>query len=440
MKQRQKFNVLVLGSGAAGMEAAERLALGGKTVALVENNALGGTAYHDGALPVKGLLDAFKGSSFLSAREVLSSWQSRLVRLKQLNGEKINNPNIAFFLSQGEFIDSNSYEIQSIIIEAEQIIIATGTRPKSPFTAQIDEKQIVSHRYLLQLPAKVEEIIILGGNVEGFELAFVFSSLGFSVTLVEKEKSLLPGNDKDLIYPLQKALEELGCKIIVNASVQDVYYESGQVTVLFENGEKIHCSKVLLTLVREVNLPEGIEKLELKTENRFILTDRCFKTNQKNIYAIGDVNGVHGMAHVAWDQGRIVADEILGKEVNQPEYSLIPRVIFTNPELAGAGLQETDCRAQNISYRVGKADFAHSYRGWSLNQKSGFVKALIGKEDQLLGLWLAGEGVGEKIGFLNYFVANHIKVQSMIETLTINPSLDETVKQALINALEGEKK
>lgn len=441
MKQRQKVNVLVLGSGAAGIKGAKALALGGKTVALVENNGLGGTAYYDGALPVKGLLDAFKSTPAPQIDEVLKSWPRRLMGLNQLSAAKIAHPNLSFYLSEGTFIDDHSYEIEGKIIEAEQIIIATGTGPHSPFEVQIDEKTILSHRYLLNLPSKPEKMVILGGNVEGFELAFVFAKLGFEVTLIEKEKSLLFGNDRDLVLPLEKALMELGCKIKTGRTVKSVTLgEDERALVTLDNGEEIKSGKVLLALARKTNLPKGIEKLNIKVENGFIEVDDHFRTNQRHIYAIGDVNGVHGMAHVAWDQGRVVADEILEKEGKKRKYNLIPRGVFTLPELAGAGLQETDCISQSIPYRVGLANFTHSYRGWSLGEKKGFVKALIGHKDELLGLWMVGEDVCEKVGFFNYFITNKITAQELIETLTINPSLDQSIKQALVMGLNSKEK
>ncbi len=439
MKQKQMYDVVVLGSGAAGMEGARQLAEGGKKVALVEKTALGGTAYYDGALPVKGLLDAFKANPGVEGKQGLLSWQKRLDDLQKINQKNLNHPNIAVFISQGAFISSHCYEIDEVILQAKAFIIATGTSPKSPFNQAIDEEYILSHRFLLHLPPEPGKITILGGNVEGFELAFALCNLGYEVTLVEKEKDLLFGNDEDLVRPLEEALARLGCNIIKGAEATALVKEEGQVAVTLDHGQIIRSPRVLLALARQTNLPKGLDRAGVTTQGGFIPVNDHFVTSQRHIYAIGDVNGIHGMAHVAWDQGRIAAHHILHKPAVNQGCTLIPRAVFTSPELAGAGLQETDCKNLGIKYKLGKAKLSSSYRGWSLQREEEYAKVLLNGQDELLGLWLVGDQVSEKIGFLNYFMVHQTKGQDLISTLTINPSLEEGIKLALQRALDKEE-
>ncbi|NLB91780.1 MAG: NAD(P)/FAD-dependent oxidoreductase, partial [Clostridiales bacterium] len=278
-------------------------------------------------------------------------------------------------------------------------------------------------------------LAILGGEVEGVELACLFSLLGYEVTLLEKEEEILPGNDADLVLPIRKALENQKVKIVTGVEVTQLQEADQGIQLHLSTGEKFYAPQVLLALGRKTNVPQGFEMLGIEIKDGFICVDEQFQTNLSHIYAIGDINGVHGMAHVALDQGRRTAKKILGERLTKPDYAFVPRAVFTLPELAGVGYQEMDCVKEGIPYKTGVAQLTHSYRGWSLQVEDSFVKVIVGEENQVLGMWFVGDMVSEMMGFAHYFISRKIRAEELIATLTIVPSLSQTAVKALEEAV-----
>src|SRR5699024_2326791 len=219
-----------------------------------------------------------------------------------------------------------------------------------------------------------ESIIILGGNVEGVEFASIYERLGVKVSLVEKEESLLFENDEELVKHIEDNLKKRKVEIIKGNGAKKTYIKGSKVKVVLEDGQVLEGDKVLVTLSRKPSYPKGIDKLNIDKDDFKIKVYENLRTNVKHIYAIGDINGILGLASGAIQQGIAVSDNILYNKPVTMNYNSLPRAVYTLPEMAGAGYQEKDLVQEGIDYIKGYSYFSNTWRGWAKNIEEGFLK------------------------------------------------------------------
>ncbi|NLK44711.1 MAG: NAD(P)/FAD-dependent oxidoreductase [Tissierellia bacterium] len=432
-----RYDVVVLGGGIGGYYCARSLAKGNKSVAIVENDLFGGTALRWGALPVKKVLDSFKGinkESKMVKETLINNWEDELNGLVKNIENSLLKDNIDIYYGNGEFLDSNRFRLDEVILEGDYFVIATGTEPSSIDGIHIDGKNIITHKEALNIKDLPDNIVILGGNVEGIEFAALYAELGVKVTLIEKEDCILPGNDYDLVEPIEKYLVEKGVKIIKGVGAKSAEVEGKGVNVLLDNGASIKGERCLVTLLRKPNFPRGIENTRIKTNKDKIITYENLLTDEKRIFAIGDINGILGMGHVAIQQGIQVANYILNNGPVKIFYDILPRAVFTLPEMAGVGKQEWELKRDNISYNVGISSFKDTWRGWAKGIQEGFVKVILNKDEVVLGVWMVGENVSEYVGLLKILIENKCTLGQILSSLVIHPSLNEAIVEALLQS------
>lgn len=426
----REYDVIILGGGVAGYYGAKVLSKGGKKVALVERDSLGGTAIRWGALPVKRVLDYFK-RSLGSKEELLKRWEDNLDELDRRLKKNIADLNVDLYHGEGEFIDCHTIRVGEKQLRGDYIIIATGTEATSIDGISIDRERIITHREAIGLKELPESIVILGGNVEGIEFASLYLELGAKVTLVEKEDKLLLGYDEDLVEPIEKRLLAKGVNIIKGKAAKEAYIEGNKVKVLLEDGSQIYGEKVLATLLRRPNFPNGIDRLNIEVDKDKIIVDKNLRTKEENIFAIGDINGIMGLGNVAINQGLQVAEYILNKRKVDMNYASLPRAVFTLPEIAGIGKQEEELRG--IKYRIGYCKLKDTWRGWSRDIDEGFVKVIVDEGQKILGIWMVGDLVSEYIGLLSPLFNRSLTVDDVKRSLIIHPTLAEGILEAILN-------
>lgn len=438
----KKYDVVIIGGGIAGYYSAMALRKGGKTVALIEKHSLGGTALRWGALPVKKALDSFKNiknncDEIENIKETLiNKWNEDLNILDTKIKKDLTEEEVDIYIGNGEFLDSTTFRLEDKILEAKYFIIATGTEPHSIKEIPVDGVNIITHKEAIDLTNLPKNIIILGGNVEGIEFAALFSEIGVDVTIVEKEDSILYENDRDLVEPIETHLVSNGVNIIKGVGAKSAKVSTEGVEILLDNGDIISAEKALVTFMRKPNFPLGIENTNIRTNKNNIIVYENLLTDEKNIFAIGDINGILGMAHVAIQQGLSVADYILKNISIDISHHILPRAIFTLPEMAGVGKQEWELKEHNIPYKIGIALFKDSWRGWAKNIDYGFVKVILDEENKILGLWMIGENVSEYIGLIGSMIKEGKTADDLLSNLIIHPSLGESIREAL---LQGKK-
>ena len=456
----EKFQAVVIGGGPGGYVCAIRLSqLGIKTACVESKDALGGTCLNIGCIPSKNLLNF--SEKFYSAKN-FSNLGIEVGKVK-LNLDKVmkNKDKAVDVLTKGiEFLfkknkvtyykgtaslkSSNQISVTSsknkeIIIETENVIISTGSEPASLPGIKFDEKVIVSSTGALSLNTVPKKMVVIGGGYIGLEMGSVWSRLGSEVHVIEFLDHITPGMDKEISKEFMKILQKQGINFHLETKVESIKKNNKGVIILTsdKNKKKINfnCDVALISVGRKPNT----KNLNLSSvgvvldEKKRIKTDKNFKTNIKNIYAIGDVIEGPMLAHKAEEEGIAVA-ELLAGQSGHVNYDVIPGVIYTSPEVASVGKTEEQLKELKVKYKVGKFPFLANSRAKAINEPEGFVKILADeKTDKVIGVHIIGPHAGEIIAEMAIAMEFGASSEDIARTCHAHPTFSEAVKEAALS-------
>ena len=456
----EKFQAVVIGGGPGGYVCAIRLSqLGIKTACVESKDALGGTCLNIGCIPSKNLLNF--SEKFYSAKN-FSNLGIEVGKVK-LNLDKVmkNKDKAVDALTKGiEFLfkknkvtyykgiaslkSSNQISVagsknKEIIIETENVIISTGSEPVSLPGIKFDEKVIVSSTGALSLNTVPKKMVVIGGGYIGLEMGSVWSRLGSEVHVIEFLDHITPGMDKEISKEFMKILQKQGINFHLETKVESVKKNNKGVIILTsdKNKKKINfnCDVALISVGRKPNT----KNLNLSSvgvvldEKKRIKTDKNFKTNIKNIYAIGDVIEGPMLAHKAEEEGIAVA-ELLAGQSGHVNYDVIPGVIYTSPEVASVGKTEEQLKELKVKYKVGKFPFLANSRAKAINEPEGFVKILADeKTDKVIGVHIIGPHAGEIIAETAIAMEFGASSEDIARTCHAHPTFSEAVKEAALS-------
>ena len=351
---------------------------------------------------------------------------------------------VTYFKGTGSFKSKNDIVIKDnnskeTIIQTENTIIATGSVPVSLPGVEIDEKVIVSSTGALKLEQVPKKMVVVGGGYIGLEMGSVWSRLGSEVHVVEFLDHITPGMDKEISSEFMKILKKQGINFHMQHKVEKIKKNNNNVIIstLNENGTKkdFECDVVLISVGRKPNT-EGLNLQKIGVEldeKKRVKTDKNFKTNQNNIYAIGDVISGPMLAHKAEDEGIAVAENIAGQS-GHVNYDTIPGVIYTSPEVASIGKTEEQLKDLKINYKIGKFSFMANSRAKAIDDTEGFVKILADeKTDKVLGAHLIGPHAGELIGEIGIAMEFGASSEDIARTCHAHPTFSEAVKEAALS-------
>ena len=351
---------------------------------------------------------------------------------------------VTYFKGTGSFKSKNEIlikdsENKETHVEADKIIIATGSLPVSLPGVEFDEKVIVSSTGALKLEQVPKKMVVVGGGYIGLEMGSVWSRLGTEVHVVEFLDHITPGMDKEISTEFMKILKKQKINFHLQHKVEQIKKNSTNATVstLDKEGKKkdFDCDVVLVSVGRKPNtIGLNLDKvnIDLDKKNR-IKTDKNFKTNQDNIYAIGDVIAGPMLAHKAEDEGIAVAENIAGQS-GHVNYDTIPGVIYTTPEVASIGKTEEQLKELNIKYKIGKFSFMANSRAKAIDDAEGFVKILADeKTDKVLGAHLIGPHAGELIAEIGVAMEFGASSEDIARTCHAHPTFSEAVKEAALS-------
>jgi dihydrolipoamide dehydrogenase len=449
--------VVVIGAGPGGYAAAFYAADRGLRVALVDPEANpGGVCLYRGCIPSKALLHvAAVISESQHAKDFGLTFQPPKVDLDKLRsfkdgvvsqltggtGQIAKLRKIEYVRGRAGFRDARTLDLEregggKDTLTFEHAIIATGSRPATVPGLSIDSPRVMDSTGALDLPDIPKSLLVIGGGYIGLELGTVYAALGSKVTVVEMTDGLLPGADRDLVNILAKRIEKITEAVLLKTKVVGMKAGKDSVTVTFEGdvAEKQKTfDRVLISVGRKPNsqIP-GLDRTRVEVDRRgFIVVDESRRTAEPTIYAIGDVVGEPMLAHKASHEGRTAVDAIAGDRNVAFEPAAIPAVVFTDPEIAWAGLTETEAAKQGRKVSVARFPWAASGRAITLGRTDGVTKLVLDPETgRVLGVGICGPGAGELISEGVLAIEMGANAQDMALTIHPHPTLSETLMES----------
>lgn len=450
-------NIVVIGAGPGGYAAAFLAADLGMNVTLIDKEKNpGGVCLYRGCIPSKALLHVAKlinetheakdwGIEFSEPKidlDKLRNWKSSVVA-KMTGGLGIlsKQRKINYIQGKASFLNSSTLKIEKESGEVENFsfekaIIATGSIIATIPSLQINSSRVLNSTTALDLLVIPKTLLVIGGGYIGLELGSVYSALGTKVSVVEMMPGLLPGADRDLVVHLSKRLEKSFDKIMLDSKVVEMKEESDGllVKIQYKNGEiaEHKYDYALMSIGRKPDTTGlGLENTKVKTNQRgWINVNEQMRTDDPEIYAIGDIVGEPMLAHKASHEGRVAVESIAGHKVAF-EPKAIPAVVFTDPEIAWAGLTETQARDKVIKYEVVKFPWAASGRATTLGRSDGVTKILVDPDTQrILGVGICGPGAGELIAEGVLAIEMGANITDLKLTIHPHPTLSETLMEA----------
>ena len=456
-----EFDVIILGAGPGGYVSAIRCAqLGLKTAVVEGRETLGGTCLNVGCIPSKAMLNAthhlhevhenFEKMGLMGSKTTVD-W-AKMLGYKQdvVNG---NTKGIEFLFKKskvtwlkgwGTIPAPGQVKVGDEVHTAKNIVIATGSEASSLPGVTVDEKIVVTSTGALELAAIPKSMVVIGAGVIGLEMGSVYARLGTQVTVVEYLDAITPGMDAEVAKSFQKILTKQGLKFVLGAAVQkvDAGKKGAKVTYKLRKDDSEVTLEADVVLVATGRKPYtaglGLEALGVEMLPRGqVKTDAHFQTNIKGLYAIGDAIVGPMLAHKAEDEGMAVAEIMAGKH-GHVNYSVIPGVVYTSPEVASVGATEEQLKEQGRAYKVGKFPFMGNARAKAVFQADGFVKILAdAATDRILGAHIIGPGAGDLIHEVCVAMEFGASAQDLAMTCHAHPTYSEAVREAALACGDG---
>jgi dihydrolipoamide dehydrogenase len=450
------YDLVVIGSGPGGYVCAIRAAQLGLKVACVEKRAtLGGTCLNIGCIPSKALLQsseefhhaahALKDHGVLvdSVKLDLGRMQARKDEVVSANTKGVEflfrKNKVTWLKGTGRIVGPGKVDVNGTIYDAKHIVIATGSESVPLAGVDVDEKQIVTSTGGLELDTVPGHLVVIGGGYIGLELGSVWRRLGAQVTVVEFLDRIVPTMDGEIAKAFERILTRQGIKFRLGMQVTGARKGNDGVTLTIEpakggNAEELKADIVLLSIGRRpytggVGLADAGVTLDVRGR---VKTDEHYATNVPGIYAIGDAIAGPMLAHKAEEEGVALAERLAG-QAGHVNYSAIPGVVYTWPEVAAVGQTEEELKAAGVAYNVGKFPFTANARARAMAETDGFVKILADKTtDRVLGAHIIGPDAGTLIAELTTAMEFGASAEDVARTCHAHPSLSEAVKEAAL--------
>jgi len=443
----ERFDVTVIGSGPGGYAAAIRCAQKGASVAIIERDNIGGVCLNCGCIPSKALLASAhiltiaKNASLMGVEigGLKANWSKMQARKdaivagfrKGLTG-LIQSNKIKIFRGTGIVTAKNKITVQgsnSAEIEVKKIIIATGSVPIEILSIPIDGKNIISSTEALNLDQIPKSMVIIGGGVVGCEMACIYAAVGSKIAIIEALPNILPFEDEWVGQLLTREFKKLGIDVITGKKAVACEKFDSKVKLSLEDGQTVETEKVLVSVGRKAFCDSRtIKALSLEMNGSSIKVNERMGTNVPGVYAIGDVVGTTYFAHGAFLEAGVAAENATGGNACIKDYSLVPRAVYTFPEVASVGKNETRCKQAGIDYTIGRAFFRANGKSLAYNETTGEVRAVRDKKtNKILGVTMVGSAVTEMIASARVLLGSK---EPICEISFAHPTVSEALKEA----------
>lgn len=446
------MKIVIIGAGPGGYVAAIRAAQLGAKVTVIEETEVGGTCLNRGCIPTKAIITSAEfldkardAQEFgLEIRDISFSLGKIIERKNKVVGTLVKGIKGLFKGSGIELLEGRGMvlghgRVKVVLrdgsekeIEADKIIIATGSRPLNISSFPFDGERILSSDDILELKEVPKSLIIIGAGVIGCEFANIFRSLGTEITMVEMMPHSVSTEDEEISEMLERELKKRKIKLILNTKVEKVVREDEGVVATLTDGSEIRAEKILVSIGRAFNTDDiGLEESGINKGKRGeILVNDKMETNIPGIYAIGDVTGGIMLAHVASTEGLVAVENALGGN-RSIDYKVVPSGIFTSPEIGSVGLREKDAREKGYDIKIGRFPFRALGKAHASGEISGMVKIIAdAKDDKILGVHIIGPHATDLIHEAALAIKMGATAKDIAHTIHAHPTFSEAIMEA----------
>ncbi|UUD43809.1 dihydrolipoyl dehydrogenase [Bacillus pumilus] len=456
------YDLTVIGGGPGGYTAALQAAERGRKVALIEEDFLGGTCLNRGCIPSKTLL---KHAEVIESIEKAKSWGietgdlvlsfDKMRKRKDDVIEKLRG-GIAFLLKKGKIdvyngrgtaVTKHRIEIEkqdgSESIETKELIIATGSSPAIPPIPGLKEIQFDTSDTIFDIPDIPASVVIIGGGVIGLELACIFQSLQSKVTIIEAAPSIIPQEDEEASKLLERELKKKGIHIAKKTTVAEVTESEGvkAIHAADDKGEThiFTAERLLVCVGRRPNI-SAVSQLDLQLDGPFIKVNGQMQTSAEGVYAVGDVAGGYQLAHAAMAEAAVAVSNVCG-EPEKMNADIVPRCIYTLPEVASVGLTEKEAKAKGLNVRAERFDLAASGKALAAGVQTGFIKLVYDTAyGEVIGATMVGPHVTEMISEASSFMYLEGTAEEMAKMIHPHPTISEGFYEAALHIVSKLRK
>lgn len=453
-------DLLVVGAGPGGYTAAIRAAQKGLDVVLVDKEKIGGVCLNRGCIPAKSLIHAAGFQEDIRHWddigihtddldvdfEEIQEWKNEVIeRLDNGVEQLLEAQGVEYKKGKAFFQDSNTVRIEmehnAETVNFENAIIATGSQPVELPGFEFEKDKVISSRELLDLEEVPDEIVVIGGGYIGMEAVTKFCKFGSTVKVVEVRNRVLANFDEELVSEIQEVSGCYNDEIYTNTEAKELGYREGKAVVIADQeGEQIEIEGDYVLVAAGRTVSPTLEGLNIDNtdieldENGFVKTDQQMKTTDSNVYAIGDIAGQPMLAHKAYREGKVAAEAVAG-EPAAFDNQHIPKVAYTDPEIAVVGLGPEKAREQYEDIKIGKFPFSASGRALTTNQENGFIRVVASGENKILGVQILGPRASDIIAEATLALEMQAYLDDIANTIHAHPTFPEVFAEACEDAL-----
>lgn len=457
---KDRYDLVVIGSGSAGEKGAVQAAYFGRKVAVIEREpVVGGACINTGTIPSKtlretalylsglrqrglygidySLREGLSIRDFMHRKEVVVQEQIRLIR------RNFDRHGVELLTGRAALLDANTVQLtdpegRERRLLADVILIATGSSPHHPPEVPFDHPRVLDSDSILKLDFLPESMLVVGGGVIGSEYAGIFTALGRTVSLIDGRDRLLPFIDREIADRVSASFSAMGMRLLFNERVESVDPHDDGVRLILGSGASLSADVVLFAAGRQSNV-EGLnlDRVGVATGSRgLIQVDEHYRTTVPNIYAAGDVIGFPALASTSMEQARVAMVHAFGLEYKERVSPVLPYAVYSIPEVAVVGKSEDDCRRESIDCLVGRSFYDKSPRGQILGDTAGMLKLVFAPADKrLLGVHMVGELASELVHLGAHVIAEQGTIDAFINAVYNYPTLADSYKYAAYDGL-----
>lgn len=442
--------VIIIGGGPGGYVAAIRLSRLGFETTLIEKERIGGVCLNHGCIPTKAL---YRSAQVFRTAKELDQFGLELQGEVKPQGEKIRqrkndvvdtlvggieqllkSSGVQVILGEAHIEGPGMVRVNGETLSYDKLIVATGSTSFVPPIPGIDSPGVVTSTELLDADTLPEHLVIIGGGIIGMEFAGIFAAFGCKVTVLEALPNILAGMDSELVKRMKPMLKKQGIEVHTAMAVEEITTQEGVLTVKAQGKKdslQLTCDRVLVATGRKARVTGfGLENLPVEIQRKGIVVDEYFRTTAENVYAIGDVNGLWQLAHVASAQGEYVADLLAGEKPHLGK--MVPGCVFLFPEMSSVGWTEDRLKEEGIPYKSSKFMFGANGKAQTLGEPEGLIKVLADEDNRLLGVHILGPHASDLIAEATLACEKGMRVEDLKPVIHAHPTLSESFYESVM--------